>query len=153
MDNNNEQQPEEDSEENSEEESEEGFKETIKETNIQERVLKKVVMLPKQLTKSTEGLTVRELSRASGKKLILLLLKLNLRPIQVLRALSLDLDLDFKLEDNVEQVLITTSKEVKIARLNLFYKDKKKLKAYLVQTRTYLVLNDHLLPKNIHKVL
>ncbi|RFU27138.1 hypothetical protein B7463_g9208, partial [Scytalidium lignicola] len=169
VDNNNEQQLEESFEEGSEEESEErseevseeslednseedqGKNQTIKETNIQEEVLEEVVMLPKQLTKSTEGSTVGESSRALRKKLIPLLPKSNLEP--VLRAPSLDLDLDSEPEDNVKQVLIIIPKEVKIVRLDLFYKDKKKLKAYLAQTRTYLVLNDYLLLEDIYKVL
>ncbi|RFU23839.1 hypothetical protein B7463_g12499, partial [Scytalidium lignicola] len=123
VNNNNEQQLEEGSEEGSEEESEEGSEE--------EEVLEEVVMLPKQFTKSTEGLTVGELSRALGKKPAPLLPKPNPEPVQVPRALSLDLDLNSELEDDVEQVLIATLKEVKIARPDLFYGDRKKLKVYL----------------------
>ncbi|RFU26311.1 hypothetical protein B7463_g10036, partial [Scytalidium lignicola] len=44
---------------------------------------------------------------------------------------NLDFNLDFKLKDNVEQVLMITLKEVKITRLDLFYKDRKKFKVYL----------------------
>ncbi|RFU26361.1 hypothetical protein B7463_g9990, partial [Scytalidium lignicola] len=160
VNNNNEQQLEEGSEEGFEEESEEGseevseesledsFKEdqdknqTIEETNIQEGVLEEVVMLLKQPTKSTEGSTVRESSRASGKKPAPPLLKPNLEPVQVPRAPSPDLDLDSEPEDDDEQVLMAILREVKIARPDLFYEDKKKLKAYLVQTGTYLIRNE-----------
>ncbi|RFU26869.1 hypothetical protein B7463_g9461, partial [Scytalidium lignicola] len=145
--NNNEQQLEEGSEEDFEEESKEESEEvseesskdsseedldkdqTIKETNIQKGMLEKVVILLKQLTKSTEESIVEESSRVARKKLALLLPKPDLK--LVLRTLSPDLNLDSKLEDNVEQVLMTTFKEVKITRLNLFYEDKKKLKSYL----------------------
>ncbi|RFU24086.1 hypothetical protein B7463_g12251, partial [Scytalidium lignicola] len=170
VDNNNEQ-PVEGSEAGSEEESEEGSEEvskessedsseedqgksqTIKETNIQEGVLEEVVMLPKQSTRSTEGSTVGESSRASRKKPALPLPKPETEPVQVLRALSPDPNPDSEPENDAEQILMATPREVKITRLDLFYKDKKKLKAYLAQTRTYLVLNNHLLPGDMHKVL
>ncbi|RFU32831.1 hypothetical protein B7463_g3488, partial [Scytalidium lignicola] len=129
VNNNNEQQPEEDFEEGSEEESEEGFEETIKEINIQEGVLKEVVILLKQFTKSTEGLTVEESSKVTRKKSVPPLLKFNLKP--VLRALSSNLDPDSKLEDDIKPIPIMTLKEVKITRPDLFYKNKKKLKVYL----------------------
>ncbi|RFU29541.1 hypothetical protein B7463_g6799, partial [Scytalidium lignicola] len=151
--NNNERQPEEGSEEGFEEESEEGSEETIEETNIQEGVLEEVVMPPKQLTRLTEGSTVRESSRAAGKKPAPPLPKLDLKLVPEARAPSLDLDPDSEPEDNTEQVPMATPREVKIARLDLFYEDRKKLKVYLVQTRTYLMLNDHLLPRDMHKVL
>ncbi|RFU25738.1 hypothetical protein B7463_g10600, partial [Scytalidium lignicola] len=102
---------------------------------VQKIVLKKtkeVVILLKQTTKLTEELTVEELSRVIRKKLAFLLPKLNLEPIQVPRALNSDLDSDFKPEDNIEQVLIVILKKVKITRPDLFYEDRKKLKAYLV---------------------
>ncbi|RFU26104.1 hypothetical protein B7463_g10234, partial [Scytalidium lignicola] len=143
------------SEESSEDSSEEdqGESQTIEETNIQEGVLEEVVMLPKQSTRLTEGSTVRESSRASKKKPAPPLLKLKTKLVQVPRALSLDPNPDSELENNAEQILMTTLKEVKITRLDLFYEDRKKLKAYLAQIRTYLVLNNHLLLRNIHKVL
>ncbi|RFU23658.1 hypothetical protein B7463_g12679, partial [Scytalidium lignicola] len=171
VDNNNKQQLEEGSEEGFEEESEEGSEEvseessedsseedqdknqTIEETNIQREVLEEIVMPPKQTTRSTKGSTVGESSRAARKKPTPPLPKPNPKPVPKPRTPSLDLDLDSELEDNVEQVLITTFREVKIARPDLFYGDKKKLKVYLVQTRTYLVLNDYLLLGNMHKVL
>ncbi|RFU29059.1 hypothetical protein B7463_g7277, partial [Scytalidium lignicola] len=169
VDNNNEQQPEEGSEEGSEEESEEGSEEvseessedsseedqgenqTIEETNIQEGVLEEVVMPPKQPARSTEGSAVGESSRASGKKPVPPLPKSDPEPVP--RAPSPDPDPDSEPEDDVEQVPMATPREVKIARPDLFYGDRKKLKAYLAQTGTYLVLNDHLLPGDTHKVL
>ncbi|RFU24124.1 hypothetical protein B7463_g12214, partial [Scytalidium lignicola] len=171
VNNNNEQQPEKGFEEGFEEESEkefeEGFEEsskdssekdqgknqTIKETNIQKGVLKEVVILLKQPTKSTKGSTIKESLRVARKKPVPPIPKPDPKPIQVLRTLSLNSNLDSEPEDNIKQVLMTTLKEVKITRLNLFYKDKKKLKAYLAQTRTYLVLNNYLLPENTYKVL
>ncbi|RFU35532.1 hypothetical protein B7463_g806, partial [Scytalidium lignicola] len=169
VDNNNEQQPEEGSEEGFEEESEEGSEEvseessednseedqgenqTIEEINIQQGVLEKVVIPPKQTIRSTEGSTVGELSRAAGKKPAPPLPKPDSEPVP--RAPSPDPDPDSKPKDNTEQVPMATPREVKITRPDLFYEDKKKLKAYLAQTRTYLVLNDHLLPGDTHKVL
>ncbi|RFU29480.1 hypothetical protein B7463_g6876, partial [Scytalidium lignicola] len=155
VDNNNEQQPEEGSEEGFEEESEEGSEEVSEESSEDnsEEDQEEVVMLPKQTTRLIEGSTVRESSRAAGKKPAPPLPKPDLKLVLEPRAPSLDPDLDFELEDDVEQVLMVTFREVKIVRPDLFYGDRKKLKAYLVQTRTYLVLNDHLLPGDMHKVL
>ncbi|RFU33955.1 hypothetical protein B7463_g2383, partial [Scytalidium lignicola] len=141
IDNNNEQQPKEGSEEGFEEESEEGSKEVSEESSEDSS------------EEDQEGLTVEKLSRVVGKKLTPPLPKPNPELVQVPRALSLDLDLDFELESNVEQALMTTLKEVKIAKPDLFYEDRKKLKVYFVQTGTYLVLNDYLLFGDIHKVL
>ncbi|RFU27865.1 hypothetical protein B7463_g8464, partial [Scytalidium lignicola] len=156
VDNNNEQQPEEGSEEGSEEESEEeseevseessedsseedqGKNQTIEETNIQRGVLEEVVMPPKQSTRSTEGSIVGESSRASGKKLASSLSKPDLELVQVPRVPSLDPDPDSEPKDNAGQVLMAIFREVKIVRPDLFYRDRKKLKAYLIQTRTYL---------------
>ncbi|RFU29331.1 hypothetical protein B7463_g6996, partial [Scytalidium lignicola] len=116
--NNNKQQLEEGSEEGSEEESEEGSEEVFEESSEDSS------------EEDQEGSTVRESSRVAGKKPVPLIPKLDLEPVQVLRVPSLDLNPDSKLEDNVEQVLMATSREVKIIRPNLFYKDKKKLKVY-----------------------
>ncbi|RFU26828.1 hypothetical protein B7463_g9513, partial [Scytalidium lignicola] len=121
VDNNNEQQPEEGSEEGFKKESEEGSEEVSKESSEDSS--------EEELTK---GLTVGELSRASGKRLVPSLPKPDLELVQVPKAPSLDLDLDFEPEDNVKQILIVILKEVKIIKLNLFYEDKKKFKAYLV---------------------
>ncbi|RFU35458.1 hypothetical protein B7463_g840, partial [Scytalidium lignicola] len=118
VDNNNEQQPEEDSKENSKEESKEGFEEVSEESS-------------EDSSEEDQELTVEESSKALKKKLTPPLPKLNLEPVQVPKALNLNPDPDFELEDNVEQVLITTFREVKITKLDLFYKDKKKLKVYL----------------------
>ncbi|RFU31191.1 hypothetical protein B7463_g5134, partial [Scytalidium lignicola] len=130
VDNNNKQQPEEGFEESSEEESEEESEEVSEESSKDnsEEDQEEVVILPKQFTKSTERLTVRESLKALRKKLALLLPKLNPEPVQVLRAPSPDLDPNSKLEDNVEQVLMATLKKVKITKPDLFYEDKKKLK-------------------------
>ncbi|RFU34405.1 hypothetical protein B7463_g1946, partial [Scytalidium lignicola] len=137
------------SEEGSEEESEEGSEEvseessedsseedqdenqTIVEVNIQGGMLEEVVILLKQSTRLTKGLTVRKSSRVTRKKPAPPLPKPDLEPVLAPRALSPDLNPDSEPEDSVEQVLMTTLREVKITRLDLFYKDKKKLKLTL----------------------
>ncbi|RFU23678.1 hypothetical protein B7463_g12660, partial [Scytalidium lignicola] len=108
------------SEEGFEEESKEGSEEVSEESSEDSS------------EEDQEGLTVKESSRAIGKKLTPLLPKLDLKLVLESRALSLNLDLDSEPEDNTEQVLMATLKEVKIARPDLFYKNKKKLKVYLV---------------------
>ncbi|RFU26969.1 hypothetical protein B7463_g9361, partial [Scytalidium lignicola] len=129
VDNNNEQ-PVEGSEAGSEEESEEGSEEVSEESSedSSEEDQEEVVMPPKQSTRSTEGSTVGESSRASRKKLTPPLPKPKMESIQVPRAPSLDPDPDLELENDIKQILIVTSREVKIARLDLFYGDRKKLK-------------------------
>ncbi|RFU28190.1 hypothetical protein B7463_g8126, partial [Scytalidium lignicola] len=111
VDNNNKQQPKEGFEEGFEEESEEGSKEISEESS-------------EDSSEEDQGLTVEESSRATRKKLTPPLPKPDLKPVS--KAPSPDPNLDFELEDNVKQALITILKEVKITRLNLFYKDKKK---------------------------
>ncbi|RFU33171.1 hypothetical protein B7463_g3204, partial [Scytalidium lignicola] len=171
VDNNNEQQPEEGSDEDSEEESEEGFEEgseegledsseedsgeyqTIEETNIQEGVLEEVVMPPKQLTGSKEGSTVGESSRAAGKRPAPSLPTSEPKPVPAPRAPSPDPDPDSEPKDDTEPVLMATPREVKIAMLDLFHGDRRKLKAYLTQTGTYLVLNRDILKEDVQRVL
>lgn len=45
------------------------------------------------------------------------------------------------------------AKEFKVAKFDFFYKDQKKLKLYLIQIRTYLVLNQALFPSNTQRIL
>ncbi|RFU34435.1 hypothetical protein B7463_g1938, partial [Scytalidium lignicola] len=90
IDNNNEQQLEEGSEEGSEEESEEGSEEVSEESSED------------NFKEDQEGLSVGELSRVTGKKLTLLLLKPDPELVLMLRALGLKPDLDFELKSNIE---------------------------------------------------
>lgn len=45
------------------------------------------------------------------------------------------------------------TQEFKVTKPDLFYKDQKKLKPYLIQTRTYLVLNQALFLSDTQRIL